>query len=314
MVRLMNKSSASPPAGTAEVIVRLKGGIGNQLFEYAAARAVALRNNAVLKLDAISGFAYDFQYNRSLKLDQFAIKATYANRHESYSDRLGRPRRALVRALNRFRPLPSKRYISDAESDLTQHLRTTKFQGKIYLDGLWQNEDYFADCIDEIRADLSFVDDLPSEVSGVHAEIASSESVGVHVRRLFIPPGEKKPIPLEDHIPYPWLTRKPYYDAAIASLCSEVENPHFFIFSDYPDWARKNLFFPGKVTYIAERPGDHQDVVDLRLMSQCRHHIISASTYSWWGAWLSGRSAGRVFAPREGWPFSQMPLPSWRVL
>lgn len=307
----MTNSLRSP---NKEVIVRLKGGIGNQLFEYAAARALALRNGADLKIDAISGFAYDHLYKRSLKLDQFSIQAAYASRRESFCDPMGRSRRMLIRALDRFRGPCSRRYIGDAEKNMSAEFRTLQFEGSLYLDGLWQNESYFSDYEKEIRADLTFKGDLPATASGIRSSIKSCQSVSVHVRRLFIPSGANALVPVEDHIPFPWLTRKPYYEAAIQSLSRLVSNPHFFIFSDYPEWARKNLRFPGKVTFLEERAGENQDVVDLRLMSMCKHHIISASTFSWWGAWLRGPAAGHVYTPREGWPFVEMPLRSWTQL
>ncbi len=299
--------SGSKTGAGSELIVRLKGGLGNQLFEYAAARALALRNDAALKLDAISGFAYDHQYQRSLKLDSFSIQAAYADRRESFCDLLGRPRRVMARALGR-------RYVDDSGGFTSSDMRSLRFTGTIYLDGLWQNQAFFSDYEEIVRRDLAFKAAPSAETEELRDAIESSESVSVHVRRLFIPPGASRPVPVEDDVPIPWLTRRPYYEAAIESFRGRVPNPHFFVFSDHPDWARRNLRFPGKATYVEERKGDNQDVTDLRLMTSCRHHIVSASTFSWWGAWLRGSGVGHVCAPRDGWAFPGMPLSAWTVL
>lgn len=296
------------------VIARLMGGLGNQLFEYAAARAVALRNNTEVKLDAISGFAYDYQYQRSLKLDSFSIKASYADRYESFCGWLGRPRRMAAKAVDRFRPLSDRRYVCESSDFSSAQLNSLRVVDTVYLDGLWQNESCFQDYKDSIRAELSFKNLLPDEVAALGSTIETCESVSVHVRRLFIPPGGSRPVPVEDDVEIPWLTRKPYYDAGLEVIGSSVTHPHFFVFSDYPEWARRNLRFPGKVTYVDERTGSNQDVVDLQLMAKCRHHIVSASTFSWWGAWLRGTGAGRIIAPRKGWAFEGMPLSSWTIL
>lgn len=296
------------------MIARLKGGLGNQLFEYAAARAVALRNNAELKLDAISGFAYDYQYQRSLKLDNFSIKASYADRYESYSGWMGRPRRLVAKAIDRCRPPSGRRYVSETSSMTSEQLNSLRVTDTIYLDGLWQNESYFRDYRDAIRGDLSFRNILPIEVAELGSTIEAAESVSVHVRRLFIPPGGSRPVPVDDAIEIPWLTRKPYYEAALKCVRSSVSEPHFFVFSDFPDWARNNLLFPGKVTYIEERSGENQDVVDLQLMTKCRHHIVSASTFSWWGAWLNLAQDGIIIAPKRGWAAEGIVPSSWETI
>jgi hypothetical protein len=89
-----------------------------------------------------------------------------------------------------------------------------------------------------------------------------------------------------------------YYDRCVKRLTERVKDPHFFVFSDDPQWSRDNLKLEYPAVYV-----DHNDMEhgheDLRLMSQCKHNIIANSTFSWWGAWLNNNRDKVVFAPKK---------------
>ena len=139
-----------------KIIVRILGGLGNQLFCYAAARRLALKSDAELVLDDVSGFSRDLLYQRRYQLDHFRIpcrKATKAERLEP----LSRLRRYLKRATNRHRPFQLRNYIQQAGVDFDPRLLMLRPKGTLFLEGYWQSESYFKDVEETIRSDLRII-------------------------------------------------------------------------------------------------------------------------------------------------------------
>lgn len=95
-----------------------------------------------------------------------------------------------------------------------------------------------------------------------------------------------------------------YYQRAVRQIADKVAQPHFFVFSDDPEWVRSNLLLDYPVTYVTHNSGD-KSFEDLRLMSLCTHHIIANSSFSWWGAWL-GRNADKAVIVPNRW-FNDFP-------
>lgn len=164
-----------------KIIPRIFGGLGNQLFCYAAARRLALVNNAELVLDDVSGFVRDHVYQRRYQLDHFNIpcrKATPAERLEP----LSRLRRYLKRAMNRRRPFQERSYIQQVGIDFDPRLLAVKPRGTVYLEGYWQSEQYFKDVEPAIREELRIIPPKV-EISLAMAErIRGCLVVTVHVR------------------------------------------------------------------------------------------------------------------------------------
>lgn len=139
-----------------KVIARIKGGLGNQLFCYAAARRLALVNNAELAIDDITGFARDRQYRRQCALDHFCIpvrKATPAERLEP----IERLRRGVLKWLSRKKPFAERRYLEQEGLDFDERLLALKIKDMLFLDGLWQSEGYFKDVEKALREDLRII-------------------------------------------------------------------------------------------------------------------------------------------------------------
>ena len=135
------------------VIPRILGGLGNQLFVYAAARRLALVNNAELAIDDVSGFRYDTQYNRHYQLDHFTIpcrKATSAECLEPFS----RIRRKLLRRWNRRIPFEQRSYLVQEGYEFDSRLLDLRPTKKLHLEGNWLSENYFKDVEPQIRKDL----------------------------------------------------------------------------------------------------------------------------------------------------------------
>lgn len=287
------------------ILLRVRGGLGNQLFSFAAARRLSLVTNVELIIDDISGFLRDFEYNRSYQLNHFHIpcrKATASERLEPFP----RIRRLLVRSLSQFRPFERRKYIEQEGVDFDQRLLHVVPHGSIYLEGYWQSADYFKDVASTVRHELEVKPPTDGTNLALAAQICGCTAVAVHVR-FFDQPHESGNNNASND----------YYTRAVEAMECLVPAAHYFIFSDKPEAARGLIPLPDvRVTLVAHNQGDENAYADLWLMTQCRHFIIANSTFSWWGAWLPAHSGKQVIAPgfemREGkmsWGFRGL-LPS----
>ncbi|MFH1881791.1 MAG: alpha-1,2-fucosyltransferase [Planctomycetota bacterium] len=250
------------------VTVCIWGGLGNQLFSYAAARRLAIVNNAELRLDHLSGFRSD-KFCRHYALHHFNISQKLVTPGEAFVS-YGRISRALVRKLSRLLPFSWRPYLREEQNDFDERLVNLKLRGNVYLEGYWQSEGYFQGVQQQIREDLKMISPISPDTVAMSRHIEQAEAIGVHVRRLQI-----------DHPLEP-----DYYFRAVEYMKARIGRPHFFVFSDCPDWAEENLRFDTPATFVTQEPGDDSGCMDLWLMSLCKHFIIANSTFSWWGAWL----------------------------
>ena len=287
------------------IIVRIHGGLGNQLFCYAAARRLALINKAQLAIDDVSGFVRDFTYKRHYQFEHFNIpcrRATPAERLEPFS----RYRRYLKRTYNRFRPFEERSYIQQEGKDFDPRLLAINPLGRVYIEGYWQSECYFKDVESTIRSDLQIKPPNDEANQATAAHIRSCLAVAIHVRFFDEPTQDNINNAPDD-----------YYNRAVAEMEALAPGAHYFVFSDRPDTVRDRIPLPdARITFVSHNQGDANAYADLWLMHLCRHFIIANSTFSWWGAWLSSSVGKRVIAPgfklREGkmsWGFDGL-LPS----
>jgi hypothetical protein len=290
-----------------KIIVRPIGGLGNQLFGYAAARRLALANDAELVVDTVSGFAHDHVYRRHYQLERFAIPCRHATPAERLEP-LSRVRRYLLRALSRRRPFERRRYIQQEGVEFEPRLLSLRPAGTTYIEGYWQSERYFADVAPTIRADLTSTPPTDAQNLALAERMRGVPSVAVHVR-FFEAPGQAD------------LSNAPpdYYARALAAMEQLVPGAHYFVFSDRPEAALARLPVEReRLTLVAHNHGDANAYADLWLMTQCRHFIIANSTFSWWGAWLAQHPDKRIVAPgfvtRQGsawWGFDGLLPDSW---
>lgn len=275
----------------AKVLVRIFGGLGNQLFCYAAARRLALANNAKLVIDDISGFDFDIVYQRGYQLDHFSIpcrKATAAERLEPFS----RVRRHLKRRWNMRRPFELRSYIQQEDIDFDPRLLTLRPKGRLYLEGYWQGEGYFKDVESQIRDDLRITPPTDDQNQQMVQRIRNAPAVAVHVR-FFDEPGTASGDGVKAN-----NAPGDYYQRAIAEMEQSVPSAHYFVFSDRPQEAKARLLLPeSRMSLVHHNQGDAMAYADLWLMTQCQHFIIANSTFSWWGAWLAAHPGKVVIAP-----------------
>lgn len=267
------------------VVAILKGGLGNQMFAYAAARAFALRSGRELWLDDSSGFARD-GYGRSHRLDAFPVAGKAAPAALRLGDPRG-PRHKTVRALDRLLPPCWRGYLAeDPSGDESRLLAFCSRRKVVHLNGYWQREVFFADHAETIRGEL---EPPPCGDAGdreLERELASGESVFLHIRRRRYSP----------------RLGPEYYQSGIQAARAALPGCCFALFGDDPEWARARLDFGDSAVIGAGNP-EGPELRDFRLMAACRHAIVANSSFSWWAAWLRPRAGKRVWTPADpGWP------------
>ena len=285
-MELTFKSSAVVLANTNMIIVRLTGGLGNQFFQYAVARHLAEIHRTVLKLD-ISGFETYKLHKYSLW--SFNIQENFASPEEvaALSVRKQRIVELLMTRALRRPPKSAPTHIREKHFHFDPDI--LNLPDSVYLDGYWQSEKYFADIADIIRQEFTVKTPQKGKDKDLAELMASCESVSLHIRR-----GDFVSAPQTNQVH--GTCDLNYYFRCVENLTQTVKHPHFFIFSDEPQWARDNLKLPFSTTLV-DHNGADKNYEDMRLMSQCKHHIIANSSFSWWGAWLCENLHKIVFAP-----------------
>ncbi len=266
------------------IVVQLRGGLGNQMFQYALGRRLALSHGVPLRLD-IRPLEKDPQ--RAYALGHFRIAASLIHPIE-LSWRLPYP----LHPPRRLAWLPrwpgTMRYIHEGCGD-PFNPEVLKAPSASFLVGYWPSERYFSEITDTIRQDFQLSEPMTAARQAVATEISAANGVSVHVRR-----GDYVSNPAANA--YHGTCSSGWYETGMEKMARGMENPTFFVFSDDPDWSRKNIRTRWPTRFI--EPGeDGKDHQDMHLMAMCRHHIIANSSFSWWGAWLDSRPDKRVIAP-----------------
>jgi len=283
------------------IIVKLTGGLGNQLFQYAAGRRLSLTLGVPLKLD-ISGYKRHSQ--RAYELDRFCIEAGIATAWEVAR---WRGPRLLTRITQPLGLLPrlvmEKSFAFDPDILLLQDDR--------YLEGYWQSYRYCADFAPQIRRELAVRTPLPDADRTLLDRMARCEAVCLHVRR-----GDYASNPAARQ--FHGLCNPDYYRTAVEGLAAQLRAPELFVFSDDMPWVKQHYRFELPTTHV-EHHGADRAPLELRLMAGCRHFVIANSSLSWWAAWLSANENPIVYAPRRWFAdpsidTSELTPPAWHRL
>ena len=278
-----------------KVVVKIVGGLGNQMFCYAAGRRLARFSEADLVLD-IDFFRSDVRYERQYRLDRFAlaphqVRSTLRVLPRPLDLRWWRVKRKLAQ-LGLVRGVTP--FIERNPKHFYQELLLRPVEGTVLLDGYWQDERYFED----IRRDLvvELLPKVPADArnAALAEQLVRTDSVAIHCRRHHHR--------LADGSVHRASGRTGleirYYQRAVEQLMDTVRPAHLYLFGDEPRWLAENLpdSLPRTIVDWNAAPGG--EVLDYWLMTRCRHFVISNSTLSWWGAWVGGGEGKRVIAPR----------------
>ena len=272
------------------IISNVIGGLGNQMFQYAAGRALSLRTNQAFAINTLEFNHYNLHNGYELHR-VFDLQVPIASKSD-LTDVIGWPAATTLE----YR-LPSRltKILSGAqyygEESFGYSRKFLHLEGSKYLHGYWQSEKYFKDYADSIRKDFLFKERMTLGNEKIYDQIKNSCSVSCHIRR-----GDYVNNLKANQIHGTCSVE--YYRNAIRWIKESLNNPRFFIFSDDQDWVVRNLAFPANSIFINGNSGINS-FRDMQLMSLCQHHIIANSSFSWWGAWLNSSESKLVVAPRK---------------
>ncbi|MEM5564257.1 alpha-1,2-fucosyltransferase [Psychroserpens sp. AS72] len=269
------------------IIVKLRGGLGNQMFQYALGRRIAHQLDTTLKLDLTSLLkTYDTAMvtNRDYQLDIFKLEPNFLVKPSLLIqfDKLGL--NFISQFLKGIKLFGIKRY-KEKTFTVEDWLINNPKDNTLYS-GYWQSESYFEAAENELRKDFQFKDSLSTQAQELYNKITSVNAVCVHMRR-----GDY----VNNHV-FNSSSLDYFYNAA-QHINQNTEKPHFFVFSDDPEWCLENVKFDQDFTVIDYQTNKIKFKEDLQLMASCQHFVMSASSFSWWAVWLSNKKGNIVVAP-----------------
>lgn len=263
-------------------IVRIWGGLGNQMFQYAFYMTLlSKRKNAFVDL---SWYETHDSHNGYELENVFALKPRIAD--PSDCSRLGNTKYDLFhRAINKF--FPKKTFIVESGVESIKYNRSLLDITEGYYAGYWQSAKYFETIQNKIREAFTFSKHkMPKEYDDCLDKVQNTESVSMHIRR-----GDYVNNPM-----YTDICNDAYYERAVSIIREHKPNTKLFIFSNDPEWCREKW---GNNCIVVDAFHGENSYMDMALMSQCKHNIIANSSFSWWGAWLNTNPHKLVVAPKK---------------
>ena len=267
------------------IVVHVNGGLGNQLFQLAAGKALATRLGVELRLDTRL-YNREMPIELDLGLHRFAHGTREAKtqsvppiKHEGWCRYLSGKIRG--RGMRQYR-----------EASLAYDASFSSLGDQTYLKGYWQSEKYFVGYEPTIREMLTFVTSPSSENRKTLDEMHNCLPVSLHIRRAAF-------VSVPKFHAIHGTCDLDYYQRAAQTIAEKTDKePVFYAFSDEPDWVQENLKLPFEVRHMRQNDGS-TNYEDMRLMSACHHHILANSSFSWWGAWLNPSAKKIVIAPKR---------------
>lgn len=278
--------------GICMIIVNLKGGLGNQMFQYAFGLSLAHKYDADLKFDLRLLQNQTLRKGivlRNYDLDIFSIPATQATVEDFGGIGLGIENLYLQRLwLRMYGHIPGQSRVL-RERHYSFDERNLNIGGNVYIDGYWQSEKYFKDIETLVRARFVVNVPLSAEADNLLHQIASEESVCVNVRR-------------GDYVNHPLYREldSEYYVRAVAELTTRIGSSYrLYVFSDDEEWCRENLRLGNGQEIVGDEFAGPKFSTKFSLMSACKHFIIPNSTFAWWAAWLAKNQNKVVIEPKD---------------
>lgn len=266
-----------------KIIVKLNGGLGNQMFQYALARSLAKRTGLKTLFD-MSFFKK--KYARPYQLNIFSLNAEFV---EDFWLKLK------LNIIWKLRKKLKNKKILGLNLYLEPHFEFDenifKIKPNTYIEGFFQSENYFTDIENVIRTDFQFKNLPDDENQTLIEKINTTNSISLHIRRGdYIQKKRYQDVYASCSLDY--------YKSGVEYIANKYSDPTLFIFSDDINWVKENLKLPYESIYVANNTGDNS-YEDMRLMSLCKHNIIANSSFSWWGAWLNNNKEKIVIAPQR---------------
>ena len=320
LTRLLNLRSHSIPSSTPKrnsrympskrhrqklICIRLRGGLGNQLFTFATARRLSYDSNLQLVVDGISGYSND-RFNRRPALDEFKLPVQHLTAEEVTS--MYPLPRILLRKTNKILPQRYRTYISKNHLDFEPWLLTYIPKRRIVFEGYWHSHLYFQSIRSILLQELKPTDLVNNATELLTSIRLSFNTVAIHVRDF----SSEDSNGLNLH--------RTYYSRAVSYISQHIAEPSFLVFSDNQQFAESilqpilNYHYP--VRYISQST-QTTAATELIAMSLCKHLITANSTFSWWSAWLKD-SPGIIITPAltdlissNAWGYENLIPESW---
>lgn len=259
------------------IVIELKGGIGNQMFQYAFGKFLSLKYNRPLLLN--TSFYTSGRSDRTFDLEIFRIEE-YMNAEDVIFNHQWRR--------DEITFISENSYCFDATNH--QHLESDEIYKKlVFVKGYWQSYKYFAPIDDLIKKQFIFKKGLSGIWKNAASEIVNSNSVMIHVRR-----GDYL-----QKLDYHGVVSENYIDDGINYCKNNLAAARFYVFSDDIPWCREKLSRYENIRFMDERFYGENNLPYLQLMCQCKHFILANSSYSWWAAWLGRSKNSIIIYPRK---------------
>ncbi len=243
------------------IVIKLKGGLGNQMFQYAYGRNLELSGKSVVfDTSFFKKNKNKKDISRDFKLDKFNIQT-------------------------------KARFIEFANKEFFLLNLINKIRRRLGLgvEEYFQSEKYFINITETIKKEFVLREKPSLNTQNIFKKTKNVNSVSLHVRR-----GDYVTSKIANA--YHGVCSMNYYQEAIKIIKNKVSNPVFFIFSDDIDWTIEN--FIGENFIFVSSKGI-EDIEEVMLMSKCKHNIIANSSFSWWGAWLNNNPKKIIIAPKN---------------
>ncbi len=275
------------------ILMKLVGGLGNQMFQYALGRHLSEINHTELKLD--TSYLLDRRPRPNVVFRNFDLPVFDMNLQVASADEVAAftgnhqslPRRYWHRLTTRINP---PNIIREKQYGFDPSVLTTGNHS--YLEGYWQSEKYFKAVETIIRSDFAFKTQILEKSRTLTGEIINSNAICLNVRRT-------------DFITVPSSSQGlgfvglDYYRRAVDQMRRSIENPRYFVFSDDIEWCKENLNLTDPHTFVEHIHAGEKFCNYLQMMTLCKHYIIPNSTFAWWGAWLGCNNEKIVVAPKR---------------
>ncbi|MBP7211209.1 alpha-1,2-fucosyltransferase [bacterium] len=267
--------------GKGKVYLKMNGGLGNQMFQWAFARMIHETTDMDVFLD-MSFFSKP--YARPYQLKIFNLEPLFLD------DSFVEFKLDLIWKLRNFvniAPLLGMKFYQEKTFEFDKSI--SKIEPNTYIEGFFQSDIYFKQFESQIRKDFMFVSPISKDNRELIAKMNNQNSIAIHIRR-------------GDYVSKARYKNKyahcspEYYVKAVDYIAQKYPNPRVYVFSDDLKWAAQNIDLPYTCEYVGHNIGK-ASFEDMRLMSNCKHNVIANSTFSWWGAWLNENPEKIVVAP-----------------
>ena len=272
------------------ICIQLKGGLGNQMFQYACGRALAIKHDTDLVFDLrCLSLKSEISHHTSR---QVGLQVFRLNLEKVRKRDLLNFKHFAHRLLNIFYLHFNSKGIQTSnffvEREFSYNAAIENVSNNCFLVGYWQSPLYFQSIDFLIREDFKFPRLVDNKNINYLKLIESRNSVSLHIRRTDFINNSNHNVhgvcPLE------------YYHKAVTLISNMIDNPVFFVFSDDIAWAKQNIKFNFDIEFVSGN-SDEKGYIDMLLMSSCKHNIIANSSFSWWAAWLNSNKSKIVITP-----------------